>query len=342
MIRYLFSFKQLDKLLLSFFLQRLFITLPAVTVLLLIQFLLKYFDELVGKGVGIFVFAKLLFYFSLNMLPNALNISVMLAALMSYGSLEEHSELTAIRGAGISLFRQLRAVFLVVVFIAGAALAMNAYLIPKANLRAFLILYDIRRKKPEFNLPEKTFYSAVPTYNLRVNKKHPEGKLDDLIVYEHTTGTNYGLLLAKEAMMRIDEKNERLYFSLTDGIHYKERPPTLPSSGNKPVLWNELVSSRFQQMEVQMSLSSFSFQESLEERLSHMRYGKSIQKLLRERDSLVSIRDSIHQQVLDVLWPAAKQKAISSAKKEIPTATPSLQVLCCQRAAFFDRSLLPS
>ena len=139
--------KKLDVFMLKAFIGPFVLTTGVATFILLIQYLLKYFDDLVGKNLGASVFGELLFYFSLNMMQNALPLGVLVASLMTFGNLGEHFELTAIKSAGISLVRILRPVFIFVIFIAIGMFYFNNYIISAANLKAYSLLYDIKADK---------------------------------------------------------------------------------------------------------------------------------------------------------------------------------------------------
>ena len=141
--------KKIDKLVIKSFVGPFLLTFVVVVFILLTQYMLKYFDDFVGKGLGAEVFAELLFYFSINMTPVALPLAVLLSSLMTFGNLGEHFELTAIKGAGISLTRALRPLFFFVTLISIVAFLSNNFVVPKANLKAYSLLYDIKQKKPD-------------------------------------------------------------------------------------------------------------------------------------------------------------------------------------------------
>src|SRR5690606_9040458 len=110
------------------------------------QYLLRYLDDFLGKDLGFAVFSELIFYFSMNMVPNSLPLAILISSLMTYGNLGEHHELTAIKSSGISLVRTLVPIFLIVLSIAVGLFYFNNIIVPKANLKAYSLLYDIRQK----------------------------------------------------------------------------------------------------------------------------------------------------------------------------------------------------
>src|SRR5210317_1707828 len=134
--------KKIDKLIIGSFLGPFFLTFFVVIFILLSQFMLKYLDEIVGKDLDGSVIAQLIFYFSVFMTPNAFPLAVLLSSLMTFGNLGEHFELTALKGSGISLIRVMVPIFIFTIGLTGAAYYSNNYIVPKANLKAFSLLYD--------------------------------------------------------------------------------------------------------------------------------------------------------------------------------------------------------
>ena len=151
--------KKIDKLIISSFLGPFFLTFLVVVFILLTQHMLKYFDDIVGKDLGMDVLGQLLFYFAVFMTPIAMPLAVLLSSLMTFGNLGEHFELTAIKSAGISLLRALLPIFVFVLGLTVFAYYSNNYFVPKAALEAYSLLYDIKQKKPALDLKEGSFYN---------------------------------------------------------------------------------------------------------------------------------------------------------------------------------------
>ncbi|HNC31391.1 MAG TPA: LptF/LptG family permease, partial [Cyclobacteriaceae bacterium] len=167
--------KKLDKLILSSFIGPFIITFLVVVFILLTQHMLKYFDDIIGKGLGMDVIGRLLFYFAIFMTPVAMPLAVLLSSLIAYGNLGEHFELTAVKSAGISLTRTLLPIFFFVAALTVVAFFVNNNLVPKAALEAYSLLYDIKQKKPALDLREGAFYNGIPDMSIKVNKKFPDG-----------------------------------------------------------------------------------------------------------------------------------------------------------------------
>ena len=117
-----------------------------------------------GKGLEFSVFAELITYFSISASPDAFPLAVLLSAIMTFGNLGEHSELTAVKSSGISLVRSLAPIFVFVLFLTGFTYYFNTELVPKTNLKTYSLLWDMRSKKPALDIREGVFYNGIPGY----------------------------------------------------------------------------------------------------------------------------------------------------------------------------------
>jgi len=278
--------KKLDKLILKSFLGPFLLTLVVVVFILLTQTMLKYFDDFVGKNLGFEVFAELLFYFSIFTTPIALPLAVLLSSLMTFGNLGEHFELTAIKGAGISLLRALAPIFTVTVFITIGAFFSNNYIVPKANLKAFSLLYDIKKKKPSLDLKEGAFSNDIPGYSIKVNKKYPDGvTLKDLIIYDHTGNVgNTNVILADSGKMYTIHGDRYLVFELFDGRTY-----AIADGNSRRVRFTQIEPYRreeFERSKLVLSLASFDFTRTREELFKSSRLMKTVNELKVDIDSM--------------------------------------------------------
>src|SRR5690606_1003316 len=254
--------KKLDKLILSSFIGPFFLTLAVAEFILLTQYMLKYLDDLVGKDLGMAVIAELLMYFSMNMLPVALPLAVLLSSLMTFGNLGEHMELTAIKTSGISLVRTLLPIFVFAVFISLFAFYFNNNIVPKANLKAYSLLWDIRQKKPSLDLREGSFYNGIPGYSIKVGKKYGDGQtLGDVIIYDHTQGRgNTAVILADSGIMETVLNEPYLSIKLFRG-------KTLAEEAVDNLRYNATPFERqsFDENRLMFNLSSFNLARTREE-----------------------------------------------------------------------------
>ncbi|GHA58019.1 LptF/LptG family permease [Pontibacter akesuensis] len=275
--------KKLDKLILKAFFGPFLLTFSVVEFILLTQYMLKYLDELVGKDLGGQVFAELLFYFSINMAPVALPLAVLLSSLMTFGSLGEHHELTAIKTSGIALTRVLRPVLIAVSIITVGAFFFNNYIVPKANLKAYSLLWDIRQKKPAMNFKEGAFYNGIPGYSIKVNEKMNEGRtLREVMIYDHSKGgTNTTVILADSGEMYMDYNDSYLVLELFDGNTYVDQNDASFRSSNE-----QFVRQEFDKSKLMLSMASFDFDRTREELFSDNKMMKNIDELKVVTDSL--------------------------------------------------------
>ena len=289
--------RKLDKLIIKSFLGPFVLTTAVATFILLIQYMLKYFDDFVGKDLGFMVFAKLLFYFALNMLQVALPLGVLVSSLMTFGNLGENFELTAIKSAGISLVRALRPVFFVVVFVSIGAFFFNNYAVPVANLNAYSLLYDIKHKKPTLDIQEGAFYYGLPNYVIKVKEKMPDDiTLKDVIIYDHSSSIgNKRVILADSSRMYLFMEDRYLKLELFDGNYYSETE----KQGNEI---DQFSRTEYSRMDLVFSLSSFELDTTDQSLFQNNRQMKNVSQLTDDIDSMElridEIRSSFDERAL--------------------------------------------
>ena len=211
--------KRLDTFMLQRFLPLLLMTFFIVLFIVLMQFLFRMIDDLVGKGLSFDVLAELFFYAALTMVPTALPLAVLLASLMVFGNLGEKLELTAMKAAGISLFRIMRPLMVLMVAIAIGAFFFQNYVLPVAQSKMWTLLFSVRQKSPEVEIPEKSFYDEIPNMNLYIDHKNPEtGMLYGMILYDISRGQeNARVILADSGRFSFTEDKTRLFLHLHNG-----------------------------------------------------------------------------------------------------------------------------
>ena len=279
--------KKIDKLILGSFLGPFFLTFFVVIFILLSQFMLKYFDEIVGKDLDFSVILELIFYFSIYMTPNAFPLAILLSALMTFGNLGQHFELTALKGAGISLIRVMMPIFVFSVLLTVVAYFSNNYIVPKANLKAFSLLYDVKQMKPSMELKAGSFYNGIDGYSIKVGKKFPDGiTLKDIIIYDHTAGRgNKAVTLADSGKMYNILNDRYLVLELFNGYTYREERPAKRrySPYKKP---DPLIRNEFKFQKIVLSLAAFDLKRTKEELFASNRLMKNAQQLKVDVDSM--------------------------------------------------------
>ena len=192
--------------------------------ILLMQFLWKWIDEFVGKGLEWHVFARLMFYASTTFVPMALPLAILLSSIMVFGNLGENYELVAIKAAGISLRKAMKPLVILSVLISIGAFLFSNYVLPVTNLKFGSLLYDIRQKKMTFNLSEGIFYNDLDNYVIRVDKKDKDDKtVYGVLIYNHSDHLgNTQVTTAEKGIMEVSPDKSKMIFTLFDGYTYKE------------------------------------------------------------------------------------------------------------------------
>ena len=197
-----------------------------VMFVLLMLFLFKYIDDLIGKGFEWYTILQLMMYASATNVAMALPLSILLSSIMTYGSLGENYELVAIKAAGISLRRAMYPMIVVVSILSVAAFIFSDNMLPIANKKYYSLLYDVRQQKSASLLPEGVFSNSFQGqgYSIRVSKKDPDGQtLHGVMIYtKNTADNNLNVLVAKEGRMYKTPDNQFLILKLKDGIRYDE------------------------------------------------------------------------------------------------------------------------
>ncbi|WP_017729880.1 LptF/LptG family permease [Nafulsella turpanensis] len=306
--------KKLDKFIIGSFLGPFFLTFLVVVFILLMQYLLKYFEEIVGKGLEAHVYAELLFYFAIHVTSLALPLAVLLSSLMTYGNLGEHFELTAIKSAGISLTRTLVPIGVFTIFLTVFAFFNNNNIVPEANLRAYSLLYDIRQTKPSLSLQEGSFYNGIPNYSIKVNEKYDDGSLGSLIIYDHRKGQgNTDVILADSGRMEMFNNEQYLMMELFNGQLYSEDEKGRTVATKEPA---NFIRNKFDRMKLVFSLESFNMVETKKEYFASNRVMKNVSELSHDIDSM-------RNEIVDVKYTIFEHAAsynpfVNRAKVEVP------------------------
>ncbi len=216
--------KKLDRLLIRSFIGPFVVTFFVTLFVLVMQFFWLYMDELIGKGLEIALILELLVYMSTTLVPLALPLAVLLASIMTFGSLGENFELVALKSSGISLNRFIRPLLGLIIAVSFGAFLFNNYVIPVANLKALSMLYDLRNSKPTLNIRAGQFNNDIDNFSIRVGAKDKDGKtIRDIVIYDHSSGYgNDKVVLAQKGQMLPSADGSFLIFRLYNGWRYEE------------------------------------------------------------------------------------------------------------------------
>lgn len=186
---------------------------------LMMQFLWRYIDELIGKGLSMEVLAEFFWHMGLMLVPQALPLAILLSSLITFGNMGESSELTAIKAAGISLMQAFRSLIFISVLICFTSLYFQNTIGPNANKQIGLMLMSMKQKSPELEIPEGIFYDGIPNSNLYVQKKDLNtGKLYGIMIYRMTGSyEDQAIILADSGMLQSTAEKKHLLLSLWSG-----------------------------------------------------------------------------------------------------------------------------
>lgn len=209
--------KHIDRYILKHFFKTFAITFIASIFILVMQFMFNNIDDLVGKGVGLAVLGEFFFYACLGLVPLSLPLSILMGALMTFGNLGERLELLAMKAAGISLFRIMRSLIFTIIIISIGSFYFSDYVLPYSQVRMWTLMFSLREKSPELDIPEGSFYSGISGRNIYVGNKK-RNMLLDVIIYDYSNGfSNTSIILADTGYISMTTNKQQLILSLHSG-----------------------------------------------------------------------------------------------------------------------------
>ncbi len=217
--------KIIDKFVLKSYVRPFLITFVVMVLFLLMQFVWKYIDDLVGRGVEWYYIMELLFYTSATVVPMALPLAILLSSIMTFGTLGEHNEMAALKASGNSLIRVMKPLIFFILFISVISFLFANYVIPVANLKSETLLRNITNKKPALNIRQGVFYSGIENYSIKVGEKFGpnQNELRDVYIYDHSQQMgNMKVINAETGKMEVTEDEMYLNIELFNGNTYED------------------------------------------------------------------------------------------------------------------------
>ena len=257
---------------------------------LMMQFLWRYVDELIGKGLSLEVMAQFFWYMGLMLMPQAFPLAILLSSLITFGNLGESSELTAIKAAGISLMQAFRSLIVISVLMAGVSFYFQNVVGPRANQDFYRLLLGMKQKSPEVQIPEGIFYDGIPGSNIYVQKKNLEtGMLYSIMIYRMTGSyEDQAIILADSGMMQSTAEKKHLLLTLYNGVWNENmRSQDLAGTADVPYRRETFVTKKI----VLDFDGGFSLAD--ENDISGDARAKSLGKILHDKDSLQEFNDSV-------------------------------------------------
>ncbi len=257
---------------------------------LMMQFLWRYVDELIGKGLSIEVLGQFFWYMGLMMVPQALPLAILLASLITMGNLGESSELTAIKASGISLLKSLRGLIIFSCFIAGCSFVFQNNIGPMANMQLRQLLLSMKQKSPELEIPEEVFYGGIPNCNLYVQHKDLEtGMLYGVMIYRMTESfEDAAIILADSGRLQSTADKMHLKLTLYSGEWFENmRSQEMAGNANVPYRRESFISK--------VILLDFDNGFNLAEAsgIAQMAAAQSLPQLIEHIDSVKHVGDSL-------------------------------------------------
>ena len=257
---------------------------------LMMQFLWRYVDELIGKGLSMEILAQFFWYMGLMLMPQAFPLAILLSSLITFGNLGESSELTAIKAAGISLMQAFRSLIVIVILNSGMSFYFQNVVGPDANKSFGQLLLSMKQTNPELEIPEGIFYDGIPNCNLYVQKKDmTTGKLYGITIYKMTGGyEDAAIILADSGMLQSTAEKKHLLLTLYSGEWFENmRSQDIAGSASIPYRRETFSTKR-----IVLDFDG-GFNMADVAGISSDARSKSMQKISHDLDSIYEFNDSV-------------------------------------------------
>ncbi|HLQ99014.1 MAG TPA: LptF/LptG family permease [Sphingobacterium sp.] len=284
--------KKVHLLILKAFIRPFLVTFCIVMFVLLMLFLFKYIDDLIGKGFEWYVILELLGYQTAVQLSMALPLSMLLSSIMTFGNLGESYELVAIKASGISLRKAMTPLFILVGLFSAGSFLFSDYILPVVNLKMGSLLWDVRNQKAEFLIKPGIFNSTIPGYSIRARNKNKDGTiLYDLMIYDHGGGNpGNNVLLSKEGYIHNSADNRYMILQLRDGVRYEE---STVKGAKRYDPRRQFVRFYFEESEQKFNMETFQMKRTDENLFKSLHQMLNLQQLKLYTDSNQRTIDSV-------------------------------------------------
>jgi len=309
--------KRLYTFMLQTFLPLFIMTFGICLFIVLMQFLWRYIDDMVGKGLGIPVLGEMFFYAALFLLPMALPLAILLASLMTFGNLGERLELLAMKSAGVSLIHIMRPLIITIGIISIGAFFFQNNAMPVVQVKLYSLLYSMRQKSPELDIPEGVFYGEITGYNVYVKEKNNQtGLLKDVMIYDYSKGFNNArVILADSGRLKTSADKLFLVLSLFNGESFENLSEGQTGSNNRKTA----VPYRRETFSTKDILIDFdaNFTRTDESFMQNQYMGKQLKDLQTSIDSMTVWLDSIKAINSKNVYDMSYKKTFSKPKREL-------------------------
>lgn len=306
--------KKLDLFILKSFLLLFSGTFFICLFIFMMQFLWRYVDELVGKGLGMSVMAQFFFYSGLTLIPPSLPLAILLAALMVFGNFGERYELLSMKAAGIPLLRIIRPLIICCTLLGGISFYFQDVIAPKAQLKLWHLLVSMKQTSPELDIPESVFYDEIDGYNIYVKKKDREtGIMKDVLIYNFSDGfEDAHIIWATEGKMEMTADKQHLQLHLYDGEQFENLKSQAIAAQNVPYR-RETFREKHIIIEFDGGFSMIDNNEIISERSD----SKNMAAISHSIDSLTQRADSIGRSMYNDIRTNTYPKQVMSHKDSV-------------------------
>ena len=275
-----------------------------------IIFIFVYIDEIAGKGIDNWTLAQLLFYSFISNLPTAAPLAILLSSIMTMGNLAESYELAALKSSGMSLFSIMRPLIVLIIFISFGIFLFSNYTMPFISLKAGRLLWDVRQKKPSFNVKPGIYYSGLDNYRIKVDAKAADGeRMQGIYIADHTRGQGNNVqLLADSGIMRTTNNGDFLEIKIYNAVQYRQLLESDEQYRTRP-----MIKMNFKEQEIKIDLSELKMQSTNEALFKSNYQMLNLKQLNRALDSFkleeFKIKAGINTQLARYFTPLADKNS---------------------------------
>lgn len=312
--------KKIDIYLLRNFLGLFLATFFIAIFILLMQFMWMHVNDLVGKGIGINVLAEFFVYAAASVVPLALPLAILLSSLISFGNLAEKFELTAMKAAGISLFRILRPLVLAVALLSVGAFFFSNNVLPKSQMKLWALIFSLRQKSPELQIPVGEFYDEIDGYHIYVREKTRHGDLLNIMIYDYSDGfKNAKVMVADTGRLTSSADKRFLMLDLINGESFenlsKKEQRATGTTNSIPYRRETFTHKR---IVIDFATDFNRYDESL---LEDQHVSKNVAQLIESIDSVKNVsRERFKEQSEDLLRDRYFSRDNTSSRMTVPTS----------------------
>ncbi|WP_102409314.1 LptF/LptG family permease [Parabacteroides bouchesdurhonensis] len=284
--------------------------------IVLMQFLWRYIDDMVGKGLGVPVLAEMFLYAALFLVPMALPLAILLASLMTFGNLGERLELLAMKSAGVSLIRIMKPLIITISFICVGAFYFQNNVMPVVQVKLYTLLYSMRQKSPELDIPEGTFYKDIPNFNVYVRQKdNATGLLKDMMIYDFSEGFNNArVILADSGRLKTSANKLFLILSLYNGESFENLKNQTTTAKSKAAIPYRRESFKTKDILIEFDAN---FNRTDELFMQNQSMGKKLNDLQTSIDSMTVRLDSIKNINSKAIYDNSYKKSLNTNPSQI-------------------------